>query len=96
MKKHCSSCGAPICFAEHAVSGRRMVLNADPDPGGNILVRVLDGPRRVATVLPPARAAAEQTTGTTLFTSHFATCPNAEAHRRRRSRPRRGYSGSQQ
>ena len=71
----CRSCQAPILWAKSA-SGSSVPLNADPVPAGNIALRS-DG---IAIYLrkgeaPPA--------GAPLHVSHFATCPNAGAHRRR-------------
>lgn len=70
----CSSCGAPIEWAvtEH---GKRIPLDLEPTPTGNLVV--VDG---IARTLKPTGE------GWTLRVSHFATCPNAGVHRRRRSR----------
>lgn len=94
MSAACSSCGAPI---EWAVSerGKRMRVDADPVTEGNILLshrRVGEPP--VALYQSPEeieqlRAQHErspQEGPLLLFLSHFATCPNARAHRRKRTK----------
>jgi hypothetical protein len=53
-------------------SGKNMPLDAAPSPKGTITV---DDDGRARVDLLPGRAK---------FTSHFATCPNAAKHRRRR------------
>lgn len=69
----CRSCGASIFWAM-TESGKSMPIDQRPDPNGNI---VLDE-NNVAAVMAPAEAR-----GRRRFTSHFATCPNANQHRRR-------------
>lgn len=68
----CRSCGASIVFARTA-KGKQMPLNAEPQ---RLVVlepdpQALDGLTKVAVV----RAC---------FTPHFATCPAAAEHRKRR------------
>lgn len=85
MSARCGSCGEPIIWATtHA--GRNMPLDARPspeptnlrawrDPSGTLQVRDSDGIG--STEAPPDAQYA---------TSHFATCPNADAHRKKRRR----------
>jgi hypothetical protein len=56
-----------------------MPIDWEPAPDGNILLEERDN-RLVALVLPPGdeRIAAETT-----YTTHFATCPDGDAWRRR-------------
>ncbi len=78
MSDTCRSCNQPITFA---ITGenRRMPINP-PTPDGNLYLYRKDGTLRVSTdsaVLPPG-------TDLVTVTSHFATCPNADKHRRPR------------
>lgn len=71
--KKCKSCHAPIIWAKS--DGKWMPLNYDPDEGGNVFL-FLDGKCKVG----------RQDDATPQFAtrhfSHFATCPNADEHRR--------------
>lgn len=78
----CRSCGAPIRWAV-TVNGKRMPLDEQPDPDGNL---VLSDPTPGA--YAPTVAFTTQNTlplpdDPPRFTSHFATCPNADQHRRK-------------
>lgn len=85
----CSSCGASIWWALSFTTGRRMPVDAEPSPDGNVLLAESkpDGTPvvRVVGKTPPGE-------GPDLFgavpgpryTSHFATCPHANQHRRTR------------
>lgn len=59
-------------------SGKRMPLDAEPHPEGNVLM-VAGGSGPVARVLSASAAA---TTSGALFRSHFVTCPDAGKWRR--------------
>jgi hypothetical protein len=77
---HCRSCGAEIRWV-HTVSGATMPLDYHPVPDGNI-VAVLPAPEGTE---PLARVLGKddpRPEGQPLFKSHFATCPNANQHRR--------------
>jgi len=71
----CRSCGAPVEWGVSVVSGKRMPLDAEPDPEGLFYLERGD----VTTVGPmdptlyPNRKR---------YTSHFATCPDAEDWRK--------------
>lgn len=67
----CRSCGAEILWCEATVTGRRMPIDPEPSPIGN-LVLVHGGRFRVADNddVPP------------LHLSHFATCPQANEWRK--------------
>jgi hypothetical protein len=73
----CRSCQKPLRWIV-TNRGRRMPVDFYPHEDGNIVVH------------PDGRADVYQGTpstipdGTTLHFSHFATCPNADAHRRTR------------
>jgi hypothetical protein len=66
----CKSCGAPIRWAK-SLSGRAMPLDEKPNPKGNILLLPSGG----------AMVVTDTCHHSELFTSHFATCPQANQHR---------------
>lgn len=68
----CRSCGAPIVWCV-TPAGNRMPVDADPSPRGNL---VLEG--ELARVVP----APDLLDRRPRHTSHFATCPNADQHRK--------------
>lgn len=87
----CASCKAPIIWAVTERNGKPMPVDSDPLEGGNILlshcglgeppVALVQGPLEIEGLrvqhdrspdLGPLR----------LFISHFATCPNADQHRK--------------
>ena len=82
MSTNCRSCHAPIVWARTAFNGTPIPIDRDPTAEGNVvLTSAQDGSNRlVATVLPPGdpRIDVEVT-----YTSHFATCPDADQFRRR-------------
>lgn len=73
----CKSCGAPIRWAR-SVNDKPILLDAEPHEQGNL---ELSG--GVARYVTPDLNAIE-----TRYRSHFATCPNADEHRKPR-KPRR-------
>lgn len=73
----CRSCHAEVVWVV-LTTGRRMPLDPAPVERGTV---VLDRPDNLGRVVP---ASAEVPEGTPRFAPHFATCPNASAHRRSR------------
>lgn len=79
----CDSCGAEIFFAINTTTSRRMPIDAQPNPNGNVTI---DGdPRSVtdrldlaATVLAGFDLELARTAGDELYMPHFATCPDAD------------------
>jgi len=71
----CSSCGAQIFWAMTA-AGKSMPLDRRPVENGNV---ILDE-NQIAEVISPTNRRALR--GRKTFVSHFATCPNADQHRR--------------
>lgn len=71
----CRSCGAPLRWAVTA-KGRRLPLDPEPAATGNVVVDAT-GAARVLSPLEPRPA------DVPLYLSHFATCPDANIHRRR-------------
>ena len=70
----CTTCGADVLFAV-TTNGKRMPIDADPVPDGNLIVN--DGRVRVATEADLGRHGPR-------FRSHFASCKQAAQHRRAR------------
>lgn len=71
----CRSCGERVVWAE-TVNGRRMPVDAEPSPMGNVTLEPRhNGP-------PIAHVASEPVAGGRL--SHFASCKNADSFRRKR------------
>jgi hypothetical protein len=82
----CKSCGAPIRWALHERTERRMPLDALANPDGNISVVAWGGKQGnglslpiIGVNVPPDKAMTPMH-----YTSHFATCPNADDHRKKR------------
>jgi hypothetical protein len=74
----CGSCGAAIVWAI-TEGGGRMPVDAEPTPEGNLrLFRKREGGTLSVVVCAPGSQPR-------LFRPHFATCPDTESWRRRRS-----------
>lgn len=72
----CSSCGAS-CFWVKFGSGKRSLVDSEPSDDGNISLMTVDDPPLAIVLRKDQRSP-----GFLLYTSHFATCPNAAQHRR--------------
>ncbi len=81
----CSSCQAPLWWVL-TEGGRRMPLDPDPTPQGNVIVTGQDARPPVVKVLGGSPLAQARASGRDMYTSHFATCPSAEQRRDRRRR----------
>jgi hypothetical protein len=77
----CRSCGAEIIWITTHPGGRSMPLDPKPHPEGNVLVD-MDARRGVVLSVKSRQVVLEETPDEPLYRSHFATCPNAESHRR--------------
>ncbi len=72
----CRSCGTTIRWCQTPL-GKKMPVDIDSVPGGNVdLVKIGPG-KYMAKVV-----AADE--GVNRYRSHFASCPNADKHRRAR------------
>ena len=74
----CRSCGAPMLWVTMHPSGKPNPLDPTPVEWGNIEVRDgLQTTSKYGRVVPQGEREGK------LYTSHFATCPNAGEHRKR-------------
>ena len=76
----CRSCGAEIRW-EVTSAGKRIPLDPRPSPKGNVY---LEPGAPTVTVFGKLHADARSAMAGRLYLSHFATCPNADSHRRTR------------
>lgn len=76
----CRSCQAPIVWA-FTTSGKRIPLDPDPVDDGNVVLSAAVSPGQAPTaiVLPVGQPTLDDDPR---YVSHFATCPNADTHRR--------------
>lgn len=80
-RKRCTSCHARVIWT-WTDEATRMPVDDGPAPNGNVLLMRYET-RIVAAVLSDKEARRRRAKGIPLYLSHFATCPNAERHRRR-------------
>lgn len=69
----CKACEAEVIWAE-TTTGKRMPIDAAPTPKGNMVY--VNGVARAA-------SADDRRLQRPLYTSHFATCPDAASFRKR-------------
>lgn len=82
----CKSCAAPIVWAKTR-TGKSMPLDVDPVPHGNVTIVDYVNPGAVTPtpVVVVGQLALDDTpVSVWRYQSHFSTCPDAVAHRRRR------------
>ena len=79
----CKSCGAKIRWAVSASTGKRVPLDAEANPNGNLgVVEWRGGPPAMPTpvvAVNPTRTLTEYR-----YLSHFVSCAQADQHRRKR------------
>lgn len=75
----CTSCKAPIVWAVHATTGKRMPMQRDPAGTFTIDHEGLARHEGKAPVPPIEGTATVQR-----YSSHFSSCPQASQHRRAR------------
>lgn len=75
--KPCSSCGAPMYWVITA-DGKHMPIDADPVRDGGFIATLKSDGLHVEAYLPMDPTHRDRNR----YVSHFATCPNAAAHRR--------------
>lgn len=86
MAARCKSCAAPIMWAK-TKTGKSMPLDLDPVAHGNISIVDWINPTSATPtpVVVVGQLALDDTpTSVWRYQSHFSTCPDAGAHRRRR------------
>lgn len=76
---HCASCDREIRWVV-TERGKRMPLDAEPVPDGNVELRVLDGQE---TAIVHAAGQRPLTAVGPFYVSHFSTCPDAGSWRKR-------------
>lgn len=82
----CRSCKAQVFFAVNQTTGRRLIVDAEPDGDrGNVSVKDLGDGSHICRVLTNDEAADARQAGEDLYLDHHATCPEA-ANWRSRSR----------
>lgn len=84
----CRSCAAPMLWVV-TPGGKRNPLDLEPNTErGNVLVVEQEGDWRLGIVVhdPDVLAEVRQLFPANVHTSHFATCPSADDHRRPRPR----------
>ena len=80
----CRSCAEPILWVGTA-GGKRMPLDADPVKPAGVLGKPEAGQLIVVDdVAIVQRAGASHVISNAIYTSHFSTCPDADAHRKPR------------
>lgn len=75
----CSSCHAPIFWAHSRATGKPVPVDRTPTDNGNLRIAT-DG--KVEVLTRESSKLAVLANGGSLFTAHFATCPNADQHRK--------------
>lgn len=81
MIAQCRSCKAPILWLRSATSGKPMPVDAEPSPEGTILRTGPNG--ELARVI---RAGDAVDSSQPRYTTHWATCPHADQHRKENAR----------
>lgn len=81
MSEHCRSCGAPVTWAIVGHGGKYMPLDTEPTPDGIVKkVGELDNGLPVVEVDDGPSLLDDGTERR--FTTHFATCPDADGWRK--------------
>lgn len=74
-ESRCRSCDQLIAWCL-TPKGKRMPVDPEPDPDGNVIVWSALGQQRCRVVKTDEHVHGMR------YTSHFATCPHADEHRR--------------
>jgi hypothetical protein len=77
----CRSCGASVIWTV-TVNGKKMPVDAEPSCDGVFFLERDDGDGEVHAVHLARVDPGLHRPGDRLYTSHFATCPNASVHRK--------------
>lgn len=79
MSNTCTRCGQAVSWVKTAKTGRRMPIDREPTPAGNVVLIV---PGRLAVVLADADRDLAVERGEVVWRAHFANCPYYERTRR--------------
>lgn len=79
--RRCRSCDAPIFYALSVKNRRPMPIDSIPDPNGNLLVRQGKQSTNLYAQVDTSKEGDEER-----YTSHFATCPQANEWRNDRAK----------
>lgn len=85
MPTVCETCKAPTRWAE-TDSGNWMMVDLRPSERGNLRLRERGTEAPGVSRLGTSEAQRAREAGEDLYIAHFATCPDAAQHRRRRVR----------
>lgn len=77
----CRSCGRPIVWATFKSSGKNTPIDPEPTDRGNIRLKATGTENGRAVFEALLVRQKDRVQHERLHTSHFATCPNAAAHR---------------
>ena len=81
----CNSCGHAITWARSLSTGKRIPINAEEDPTGNVVLSGKIGVDGVPiAIVAGARTIGQLPVDAVRYRSHFATCPHAGSWRRRK------------
>lgn len=75
IRQRCRDCPAEIVWATTAL-GKRMPVDADPHPEGNVRLIPQPGAAPTAVTLRIDDLRSALAAGAELYRSHFVTCPN--------------------
>src|SRR5262245_36420103 len=76
----CRTCRAPVIWAEHYRTGRRMIFDAEPTEDGTWLIRAGEASFADGLVAyPVSTVSIEEAAAGKYRCPHFATCPDAPA-----------------
>lgn len=78
----CKTCHAPIIWAVSLATERRMPVDREPTPLGNVTLDY-SGTLPAASVLAGIALSSAREKGVTLHLSHFVTCPDRDQHRKK-------------
>lgn len=79
----CGSCGEQVYWLRHERTRKQAPINVEPREDGNVLVDFETATYRIVSRDEPMLPGLEPVAAKRV--SHFATCTNADQHRRRRS-----------
>ena len=84
MTAICRSCKSPVLWVVTS-AGESMPLDPDPVDGGNIILTGRTRRTKRGGMAPEVKYAADGALFVTdpVYVSHFATCPQADEHRKR-------------